>query len=241
MNKIHFAALLSGCLLFTGIASADPLVLFPTGNAAWTVDITYPRSTDAAATPTPMPARANAGATPPAADRKPKRIEIAQFNSEKKIRITWTDGQTTDQWSIPNLPVVFKEYPNGIVFPVGNGSMERKYDDFNMPATPSAFSWVTPACLKEKDPVSYQGEMCFHYVGTVSTPTTPLGHSIQQSASIALKREAWIDSKTSLPVRLDTDSSICIFTFQQPPARPLDMPVKFQQGIANYKHVMGFE
>ena len=219
MNRTYVAALIVGCLIVTGIASADPLVQFPTGNAAWTVDITYPRSNDAA-TPPPLPGRTNAGATPSAiADRKPKRIEIAQFNNQKRIRITWTDGRTTEQWTIPNLPVVFKEYPNGIVFPVGNGDMERKFDDINMPVTPSAFSWITPAFLKEKDPVSYQGQLCYHYVSTW---------------------QAWIDSKTLLPVGLNTETARCVFTFQQPPVAPLEMPLKIQQGIANYKHVMGF-
>lgn len=234
MNRItNCAALISGYFLFTGIASADPLVQFPEGNAAWTVDITYPKSS---AAPTPEP---RDGANT-AAPRKVKRVEIAQFADQKKLRITWTDDSTTEQWTIPNLPVVFKEYPNGVVFPVGTGSMEHKYGESSMPANASAFGWVTPACLKEKDPVKYQAQLCYHYVGTANLPATPRGHSLEDVGPEAVKREAWIDSKTLLPVGLDTETSHCIFTFHQPPTGPLDMPLKFKQGIANYKHIMGF-
>ena len=225
-----FAALIAGCFLFTGIAPAQS-VQFPTGDSAWTVDITYPHD---AATPPPQPGGINTAVA------KAKRIEIAQFNNEKKIRVTWTDGHTTEQWTIPNLPVVFKEYPNGIVFPVGNGSMERKFDDFDMPTNLSAFSWLSPACLQEKDPINFQGQLCYHYVGTTNSPAMPRGHSMGPGDSRTVEREAWIDSKTLLPVALNTGTSLCIFTFQQPPTGPLDMPLKFQQGIANYKHVMGY-
>ena len=135
--------------------------------------------------------------------------------------------------------MIFTEYPNGIVFPVGNGEMERKSDEFNMPVTASAFSWIAPASLKEKDPVNYKGQLCYHYVGTVNSPATPRDHVSGPGVSLTAKREAWINSKTLLPVGINTETSHCIFTFQQPPAGPLDMPAKFQQGIANYKHVMG--
>ena len=225
-----FAALIAGCFLFTGIAPAQS-VQFPTGDSAWTVDITYPHD---AATPPPQPGGINTAVA------KAKRIEIAQFNNEKKIRVTWTDGHTTEQWTIPNLPVVFKQYPNGIVFPLSSGDMEHKVDDFNMPADLSAFSWVTPACLEEKGPVSYQGQLCYHYVGTLNAPGMPRGHSKGPAISSTVRREAWIDCKTMLPVALDTGTSRCVFAFQQPPAAPLNMPLKFQEAIASYKHVMGF-
>ena len=40
------------------------------------------------------------------------------MNNVKSIRVTWNDGTTTEKWSIPNLPVVFKAAPNGSVYTV---------------------------------------------------------------------------------------------------------------------------
>jgi hypothetical protein len=226
MNAFY-AALVLGCLVLTNIASGDPLVQFPTGSAAWTVAITYPKSKDASAP------KAMAG-------NRAKKIEITQVDDLKRVRITWTKGQCTEQWTVRNLPVVFKEFPNGDVFPVKNGDMETQSDDFNMPCDLSAFSWVTPASLKEKDPVKHQGQLCYHYVGTVNAPAMRQNRNAEPEVLTTAKREAWINSTTLRPVALDTETSRSVFTFQQPPTAPLEMPAKFQQGIASYKHIMGF-
>ena len=237
MHRVSFGTLIAGCLLFAGIASAQ-LVQFPKGDAAWTVNITYPQSS--APTPTPQPAGGGNAKATPQASPKMKKIDIAQFGGQKRIFITWTDGHTSQEWTIPDLPVVFKDYPNGRVFPVGNGSMEHRYDDANMPANPSAFSWITPECLKQKDPVNFQGQMCYHYEGTSSAQIAQPRGNKGAGISIVKPEQAWIDSKTLLPVGLYTETSLCMFTFQPPPAGPLGMPQKFQEAISSYKHVMGF-
>ena len=81
MNMGCFAALISGCFLFTAIASADSLVKFPAGDAAWTVNITYPKSRAAAAPPKSQ------GGTNAPASRKAKKIEITQVDNIKRVRI----------------------------------------------------------------------------------------------------------------------------------------------------------
>jgi len=227
MNKTYLAAWIACCTLFTGIAFADPAVQLPTGDAAWSVAITY------APTPPPDPAKK----APPVL-KKAQKIEVTQVGDVRRVRVTWTDGQSTEEWSVPNLPVVFKEYPNGSVASIQKGGLEVKFDNFNMPYDISAFSWLTPATLQSQTPVSYQGKQCLHYAGGASLPD--VGRQ-SGGTSTRFKREAWIDSKTLLPVALTTETSLCIFTFQDnPPVGPLDPPPKFKQEIAYYKRVMGF-
>jgi len=218
INQKCIAALAFGLgflQLFTS-AAADPLVQFPTGNAAWTVDITYPNDQVPTAT----------GRN----SQRPKRIEVTQSDKARRTRITLLDGQTMEEWTIPNMFVVFKEYPNGGVFPVENNNVEFQIENSSMPRDISAFSWVTPASLQEKTPVSFRGQMCYHYAGT----SKPLSHG----GSTDLKREAWIDSKSLLPIALKTESTVCVFTFL-PLSTPVEMPPKFQKEVAYYKHVMG--
>jgi hypothetical protein len=66
----------------------------------------------------------------------------------------------------------------------------------------------------------------------------PTGHTAREM--IPVKREAWIDSTTLLPVALNTGDSFCVFTYLPPPTGPLNVPDNFQKAIANYKHVMGY-
>ncbi len=198
---------------------------FPEGNAAWTVDITYPKTSQ---DNTLAPA---ASGQKPADTRKAQRIEVTQADNIRRIRTIWNIGAPTEEWTIPNQPVIFKEYRNGIVFSIPKGGVEAVSDNFNMPNDLSSFDWVTPATRKEKEPVNYQGKPCFHYQGTVRTPwpKAPLE-----------KREAWIDSTTLFPLSFETERIHCVFTLSRPPDGPLVVPEKFKKEIADYKHVMGY-
>ncbi|MDD5263162.1 MAG: hypothetical protein PHD76_15065 [Methylacidiphilales bacterium] len=233
---------------FNTSAHADPLVKFPEGNAAWIVEITYPSSQNN----TQDPGAAQPPQTP-ASIRKPQKIEVSQSENVRRIRITWTKGPVTEQWTIPNLPVVFKEYPSGDVFPLQNNSNEALNDKFDMPGDLPAFAWITPALLKEKDPVSYKSHLCYHYVGSLSRPVPQSGRPGPAQGSngkpalpppppptLVENREAWIEIKTLFPVVLNTGSSLCTFTLLPAPDGPLDMPENFKKEIAYYKHVMGY-
>lgn len=147
----------------------------------------------------------------------------------RRVRITSVDGQTRERWTVPNLPVIFKEYPGGTVGAAENAGKEAVTDSFNVPVDNAAFDWVTPACLKENVPVAYRGQQCYHYEG-IATGVT------QQSE----KRDAWIDIKTLYPVALETPSALCVFTFLAPPTAPLQMSQKFKEEVDYYKHVMGY-
>jgi len=233
MNKTRLAALVSGCVLFSNFASAGPLLQFPSGNAAWTVTLTYP---DAKATVAPSPQSGGKPAPHPPVVKKAQKVEVTQVDSFKRIRIIWTDKQITERWTVPNLPVVFEEYSNGAVFPLQASQMEMKMDDLNMPHDASAFAWITPSSLQSLTPVSYKGRECFYYRGAASSPSSIMP-STPRAQTI---REAWIDSKTLLPVALNTGVSFCVFTFQDTPAAgSLVPPQKFLDQISYYKRVMG--
>ena len=224
--------LAAGLAICTAASStvAVPPVQFPDADAAWTIDITESHASPA---PTPTPPGQKAPGT-----KKARKIEVSQVGGVRRTRFTWTDGQTMEEWIIPGIAKVFKEYPNGAVFPIANNEMEVKIETFDYPSDGSGFDWIKPACLQEKDPVTVQGKSCYHYAATVVEP----GAAERQGSATArksVKREAWIDSQTLLPVVLDTGTSRCVFTFLSPPTGPLEIPPKFKQEITYYKHVMG--
>ena len=79
--------------------------------------------------------------------------------------------------------------------------------------------------------------MCYHYLGSAVQPLSGLGGK----TPIKEKREAWIDSKTLLPVAVDTGASLAVFTFAaKPPVGPLVPPPNFKKEIDYYKGVMGY-
>jgi hypothetical protein len=232
MNKTRIVALISS-LLFTGIAWAAPAVQFPTGDTAWSVDFTYSPAAAPAFTPQP-------GKKPLPPPKRAKRIEVTQVGKVKRIRIIWMDGPPTEEWAIPNLPVVFKGYTDGSVASVQSGSKELMYDNLDSPYDSSAFDWLTPDKLQSQTPVAYQGKQCLYYAATVASPGGE-GHKAGAPAAAAASRQAWIDSKTLLPVVLNTGSAVCVFTFaDKPPVGPLEPPANFKQQITYYKKVMGY-
>ena len=233
MNN-HWKAVLAGSLALCAWANltsaAEPLVQFPATDAAWTIDFT-----DSHASPAPPPTASGQKAP---ATKKARKIEVMQVGGVRRTRFTWTDGQTMEEWVIPAASRIFKEYPNGAVFPVESNKMEVKIENFNCPSDESAFSWIKPDSLQEKDPVNMLGKTCYHYADTVVEPSTE-GHLGSATAQKPVKWQAWIDTKTLLPVVLDTQTSRCVFTFLPPPAGPLEIPPKFKQEITYYKHTMG--
>lgn len=231
------------CLVFLAVgtfvqdtAFADDLVRFPTGNAAWTVDITYRNSSAAS----PSPEKDAIPAQKPLHPVAPKatRIEVVQVNNIKRVRITWNNGKTSDRWTVPSLPVTFEENPGASgITPVEERSLGEKFRKLDLPFDLSAFTWLKPEFLQEKS-VHYHGKSCFHFVGFIILPKI-----LDNGPEIApVKVQAWIDSETLLPVARQTETSLCIFTFQeQPPGEPLVLPPKFKKKIDYYKMVMGVQ
>src|ERR1700722_18907039 len=145
-NPLSFVA--ASVLLLSAHLDAHAQFVFPQGDAAWKVDIT-PLSSDA------LSNRAY-----------PTHVDVTQVNKAKRIQITWSDGKTTERWAIPGLPVEFYQDPRtGLVRTLQSGGPSQMTADMNFSYDAFAFAWVKPDTLADKDPVSYQGKQCFHYLG----------------------------------------------------------------------------
>lgn len=218
MNK-RFLLFLALIAIFRPVLGApgDPAFVFPKGNAAWTVDIASESKT-----------------------LRPVRVEVTQVDDLKRTRISWSDGSTSEKWNVPGLPVTFHQDPkNKAVKARQSGSSMDAVMRFGETYDSFAFEWIRPEFLKEKEPISYNGVRCYHYVGTSSFMNS------DEKIPAVIKKEAWIDEKTLLPVALVTGegegSTTTIFKFQtNPPTGPLSPPREFSEAINYYKAVMGF-
>jgi hypothetical protein len=232
MSKSCACWLVLGCLGLLAAARADELVKFPTGDAAWTVDVTYTAAPAGTPIPTPRPGASPAVVATEA--NKPKKIEVTQIRGVAKVHITWLHGPPTERWALPTLSIVLEDDPrNDSVFPVKSGSRGEKITEFDLAYGPPAFTWLDPKDLVGDGPINYLGKKCFHYEGSVLSPA-------MMGPSKPLKRMAWIDSATLLPVALGTDTSLSVFTFGSSPSGPLVLPPKFQAELDRYKAIMGF-
>jgi hypothetical protein len=221
------------------MASAD-LVVFPTGNRAWTVTVTpYEDPNDPSPTP-PAPPLASQ------AFKIPTRIEVTEVDGTKRIRITWADGKTSEQWMLPKLAVIFGEDPrNGQVMANQPGSMASVGEKSVLVYGSDAFGWMTTTNLVEKEPISYKSKQCFHYL-TAGNNISPAPKDFQREGlgingvSSTPVREAWIDAKTLMPVALHIGPNLYTFAFAaEPPTGPLTMPDKFQKEVKFYTDLMG--
>jgi hypothetical protein len=224
MNRALLAGLLA-CLLFPEEGNAGNLVEFPAGNAAWTVEIGYRNSPAASANPDSY------------APRKALKVEVTQAEGVRRMLIKWSDGKVSERWAIANLPVVFEQDPRDlkVVVPVQAGSLGNQITEFEIPSGASSFAWLKPQLLANEKPMKYRDKDCLHYVGTIAAPAVS-----GEKAPPPVRAEAWIDSKTLLPVALDSELALCVFTFhERPPAVPLVIPPVFKQRIARYKEAAG--
>ena len=238
MNRVWLVAWILGYLSL-GLASAQ-LVVFPTGDRAWTVTITpYEDPNNSSPTPPPPPLASQAF-------KIPTRIEVTEVDNTKRIRVTWANGKTTEQWTLPKMAVIFGEDPrNGEVFANQPGSMGSVGLKSVLVYNSDTFDWVATTNQVEKDPISYKSKQCFHYqiAGTDITPTLKNfqkgGLGINGLSSTPV-REAWIDAKTLLPVALHIGDNVYSFSFAaEPPTGPLTMPDKFQKEVKFYEDLMG--
>ncbi|MFA7344111.1 MAG: hypothetical protein WC003_07385 [Terrimicrobiaceae bacterium] len=222
-------AFLSVCLGFlfshTAAFAAADLVKFPDGPAAWTVKVGPLPSSGAASSPTVSANRTDI-----------VKIEVVQDDEKRRSVVTWSNGKSRETWSIPRLNLTLAEDPSGTAF---------FSQDHSIPLGPSDFAWLKPGFLQKATPVDYAGRKCFHYRGAVDimlgTDGAPGPGQNPESDGIlrSVKREAWIDSATLLPVALDDGVVLGVFTFQQAPG-PLTFPPGLKRLLDNKKKVMGW-
>lgn len=240
MNKLYVAILAAGVFALGSGASFAQAVQFPTGDAAWTVEIKYPRDANPQSSSTDASHGPSAGNQQQGAVRKATKVDVVQLHKIRVIRITWNSGPATEEWTVPGLPAVFKEDANGEVGEVTPNGLEMQSEMSDMAYDGNAFAWVTPDLLQSQTPVTFQGKQCLYYAPAAPSqaPHTDR-HSVRAPSSSG--QAAWVDSKTMLPVALNTGRVLCIFTFLPTPSGELRPPQKFMDEITYYKTSMGFQ
>ena len=180
------------------ILHADPAVRFPTGAAAWTVDVTASKIAD-------KPIVLGGVAV--------KKVEVVQNSRIRSDTVSYYNGASRTTYEVTGTNLLLTQDPKGTVF------LTPASNIFKVPYLPSTFDWVGPALLQEKDPIEYEGKLCYHYKG-------PAG-------------EAWVDSKTQFPVAIDNATALATFTFHGAPDTPLALPPQYQQLLNHYAAAMG--
>ena len=208
MNKRYLAitTLLFGAMACAMTLRAQDLVQFPKGRAIWTIDV--------AQSPVPR-------AGPPTVGSPITKEEVSQDGQKRRIQATTSDGRTDVVWSIAATNAILMKAANGVVFGVPTGVAGGIV--YDLPYSESAFSWIKPGMLVEKDPISYAGKSCFHYKGTAHWRVNGF------SAPTPYTAEAWIDSKTLAPVALDNGVSLATYTYPPPPYPALTLPPEYQK------------
>jgi hypothetical protein len=215
MNRVVFLIALVAFVFISAPRSigAD-LVKWPTGLAAWTIEVSK--------------SQANSDA-PELWSGSVTKVDILQGDSVSSNTATYQNGKSRVIWTIPHTNLILTEDPNGTAFI----TPPTRY--INVPYLASAFSWLSPSVLADKAPVTYQGKSCFHYVST-TTLSDMVGIKI---VTKTVPCEAWIESKTLLPVALDDGQTLALFTFSPPPQEQPVLPPKFASLLKAYKGTMG--
>ena len=213
MNKVCFLLLWGVILPCLGQTPTDEIppgnpTQFPTGDAAWQVDLTYD------------------GLKAGAAGTRAQKINIIQVGNVRCNVITYSDGSTAENWHFNSKHYMAVEDPK-------TKSVVIVWDTLNLATVltvgfdNSSFIWIGPSFFK--DTISYQEKDCYHYKGTV-TFVQPGGHG-QKSSTV---QEAWIDKKTLLPVGLDNGSCVALFSFLPTPTEPLTPPQNIARAVSQW-------
>jgi hypothetical protein len=142
-----------------------------------------------------------------------QKVEVVQNSRIRSDTVSYYNGASRTTYEVTGTSLLMTEDPKGTAFLTPANLI------FKVPYLPSMFDWVTASLLQEQNPIFYKGKMCFHYKGP--------------------KGEAWVDSKTHLPVALDDGSTLATFTFHQPPDTPIVLPPKYRVILDHYAAVMG--
>lgn len=178
----------------------QPTVAFPTGNAAWTVNITYhDKGTGSSTQPNPM------------------TVEAVRADEIIHYHTIWTNNRSTDDWLTKDF-IFFQDVNTGHISPMQKGGSVFEYYGYDN----ARFDWVNSGEVVSPRE-SYQGKICLHVrKGRREEPNTD---ARSQSSPIM---QAWIDSQTHLPVAFDDGHALYAYTFLPAPKDPLVLPQSYQ-------------
>jgi hypothetical protein len=198
-------------------------VQFPTGNAQWTIDVTY----KASSTPAPT-----AGATPkptPAASGRIRRIEVTQSDTMERTVTTLDTGKKSESWfQIPLGVLVSTNTPDGS--PVCFSGKDRlRIMALATGFEPTAFQWLDRDHFVNF--VAYKGQKCLHYKKDVQLSKSQRAYV----GGVSGVFEAWVDQEKRLPIALSNEKMTGIYTFaKDPPTEALTMPQPIADELRAY-------
>jgi len=214
---------------------ADPLVALPSGDMACSVAITAH-----AGTAIPDPAKPPVtGAPGPAGSAKPatgapvmKTDEIVQVKKLRRDIFTWSNGETSETWTIIDSGMTMAEKtvgPSKFIYEMSRGSVIRNVVCPTMLDLDAASTtWISPQSFTGK--ADHGGKASLHYQARISLPM-PAG------PPRTVLYQAWIDPKTFVPIALDDGDALYELTFApQKPTEPLVLPVRFQKDLQQYQN-----
>lgn len=191
--------------------AANPLVVFPQGDFSCTVDVT-PRDI-----PKPDPAHPERRYAPVL-----QKIAITQVGKVRRDISTWSDGSTSQVWSLAEKGVsLFESNAKGKDVYLLRGERRHNVCPRLLRFDAESVSWISEKTL-DKQPTG-DGKF-LHYQSKVVIAEAN-GPIPAETATY----QAWIDPKTLLPLRLDDGAALYSLTFSSDsPAEPLVMPANIQ-------------
>lgn len=217
MSKLNQISTLLLALFPATTQAEGNKVQFPSGDAAWTVEISYkdsqPGWSNDAATVNDGPASAG----PPFM----QKVEIARAGDRLRYQITWTTRRKSEAWLFSNVTLMEDVYSNEVLTFDGELGLRaiRKLDR-------TLFNWTDN---RYPELVDYKGKKCFYYRDP-NTSGGPTGETHGTEST-----QAWIDADTLRPVAFEDDQATYSFTFHSSPPGPLSLPAKFQREYERYQ------
>jgi hypothetical protein len=147
-----------------------------------------------------------------------KQITVVKANGTRRTVSTWNNGTTTEQWIVPGF--VLTEYPGQKEIQMlpendsGAAQMLRSYSETDFPE----LNWLSIKNYARAEP--YGGNYCWVFIEAGSS------------------KKAWIESTTKLPAAVDDGTTLMVYTFLSPPAKPPQMPERFAKILDDYKAAM---
>lgn len=222
MSNLRHLLLAGAIIVSLSAANAENLIQFPTGSAAWTVDIV------------PHPdGRPPAALTPAGPDFDIKSIGITQIDGIIRSSILWGNGKTSVRWSFgQNGMMILTETYNGE--PTLLAGQDIQFGgQFTVGFDASCFSWLKPNLLTGK--VSFLKKKCLHYEGTIMVHRSEsTAYGVTSGSEVPYFVEAWIEEETLLPVAFYDGNRLGVYTFHAPPTGGFNLPPAIKKAIDHY-------
>jgi hypothetical protein len=172
----------------------------------------------------------------------PKTIEVIKSDKIILEQTTDTDGTVTQTWRKDGYQL-YKD-PAGTVWTVFPVTDQK--DPFGQPdyikTDFAGFDWISQSNFVGIQSVS--GDKCLVFKDKVMPLSAMMVSSLQTEAlysgkpadlsSHMVDAEADIDFKTLLPISLKIGKITRVFTYQAPPASPLELPAEAQAALTEY-------